>query len=471
MTRQKIRRVAVIGAGVSGVVAAGHLLQSEIDVVVFERNEEAGGVWLYDERQPLEPTYPSVKASVADGTGISSHSDEENLVLQHAPPGPCYVSLQNNVSTPLMKTKLSDWPAGTPDFVSHPIMKQYIQDISQKTGVELSTIYGARVTDVVKSGRLWKVTWSSLRKNSLTKIESYSQVLEFDAVVVASGHYHAPRIPDIPGLSAAKARWPHYIMHSKGYRTPDRFRDNNVLLIGGGVSSIDIARDIGPTARTVYQSTRNGEFDLAPSMLPDNGTRVSEISHFEFDTHGEKSTGRLPLVVHLQSGQKLCDIDDIIICTGYHITLPFLRQYHDDATAPEDASDSILVTDGMQVHNLHKDIFYIPDPTLAFIGVPYYTATFSLFEFQAIALAAVFSEVAPLPTDMRSEYLDKVRRIGYGRNFHSLKDGEEAYVRDLMEWVNVSRRRYGLALIEGHTPAWHRAKAAQRERIKAFFGQ
>lgn len=45
MTRPSINRVAVIGAGISGVVTAAHLLKAGLDVTVFERNQEAGGVW------------------------------------------------------------------------------------------------------------------------------------------------------------------------------------------------------------------------------------------------------------------------------------------------------------------------------------------------------------------------------------------------------------------------------------------
>jgi MFS transporter, ACS family, pantothenate transporter len=44
-TLTEIHRVAVIGAGISGVVTAGHLLAAGIDVVVFERNEAPGGFW------------------------------------------------------------------------------------------------------------------------------------------------------------------------------------------------------------------------------------------------------------------------------------------------------------------------------------------------------------------------------------------------------------------------------------------
>ena len=38
-------RVAVIGAGISGVVTAGHLLAAGIHVTAFERNNATGGVW------------------------------------------------------------------------------------------------------------------------------------------------------------------------------------------------------------------------------------------------------------------------------------------------------------------------------------------------------------------------------------------------------------------------------------------
>lgn len=241
------------------------------------------------------------------------------------------------------------------------------------------------------------------------------------------------------------------------------------------MSSVDISRELGPVSKTVYQSTRNGEFDLSPSMLPENGIRISEVSHFEIQhSAGDISISDskpLPIIAHLKSGQTLCNLDGIIVCTGYHITLPFLPEYHSDEVSPQHADHRVLVTDGTQVHNLHKDIFYIPDPTLIFIGIPYYTATFTLFEFQALAVSAVLSGVAKLPSqdDMRAEYDERVQRIRAGRKFHSLKDIEELYVEDILGWVNRYREREGLTVLEGHTPIWHEAKVAQRERIKNLF--
>lgn len=45
MAPLQVRRVAVIGAGISGVNTAAHLIAEGLDVTVFERSAVAGGVW------------------------------------------------------------------------------------------------------------------------------------------------------------------------------------------------------------------------------------------------------------------------------------------------------------------------------------------------------------------------------------------------------------------------------------------
>ncbi|KAJ5423191.1 Dimethylaniline monooxygenase N-oxide-forming [Penicillium cf. griseofulvum] len=80
-------RVAVIGAGISGVVTAGHLLAAEIQVTVFERNDAAGGVWLYDKRTPIEVHYPSSKPSASQEYVKDERGENERKILLHAPPG------------------------------------------------------------------------------------------------------------------------------------------------------------------------------------------------------------------------------------------------------------------------------------------------------------------------------------------------------------------------------------------------
>ncbi|KAJ5227577.1 uncharacterized protein N7469_007583 [Penicillium citrinum] len=468
MSEQPLKRVAVIGAGISGVVSAGHLLAAGLDVRVFERSKAAGGVWLYDKRVPIELQYPSVYPTSVEKFYEDERDENEKQRLKHAPPGPCYENLTNNVSTPLLRTKLNAWPQGTLPYVNHHVLKEYIQDTAKKVGVEEVTTYGALVTNVYKEEQKWNVRWRSLFEDTKTgKLFEKEESDTFDAIVVASGHYHTPLVPDIPGLAEAKSRWPDKIAHSKSFRNAEGFEGKNVLLIGGGVSSIDIAREISPVTRNIFQSTRNGAFDIPATALPGKASRVEEVTKFEIFPTTEKDETHLPFVAHLKSGSTLQDIDRIVLCTGYQMALPFFPQYNDK----DNSSETALVTDGSQVHNLHHDIFYIPDPTLAFVGIPFYTATFTLFEFQAIAVAAVFSQTVRLPSkeDMRLVYREKIATKGLGRSFHSLKGEEEAYVKTLLKWVNFERTTRGLDPIEGHTATWLEEKKAQVERLTLIF--
>jgi len=243
-----------------------------------------------------------------------------------------------------------------------------------------------------------------------------------------------------------------------------------VLLIGGSTSSFDIAKELDGVAKTIYQSTRGGEFDHPISMLAPGVKRIPGITSFNLiqPSGNTLDSEAIPGTVTLVDGQVLTDIDRLIICTGYHCTFPFLSQYHRDSVPASEADETALVTDGTQMHNLHKDIFYIPDPTLAFIGVPYYTATFSLFEFQAITVAAVFSSKAQLPkeADMRAEYNRKLAEKGLGRAFHSLKGQDEDDANELLAWINPGIVAAGGKPVEGHTEEWKAQYVLLREKFK-----
>ena len=45
VNHSSMMRVAIVGAGVSGVVAAAHAQEAGLDITVFERNKAAGGIW------------------------------------------------------------------------------------------------------------------------------------------------------------------------------------------------------------------------------------------------------------------------------------------------------------------------------------------------------------------------------------------------------------------------------------------
>ncbi|KIW13590.1 hypothetical protein PV08_08779 [Exophiala spinifera] len=426
-------RVAVIGAGASGVAAAAHLLVEGIDVVVFEKARVTGGVWVFDPRRPPDPPYPNLKASA------------------------CYESLRTNAPTPLIEMSLNSWSPDTELYARHSVVVDYIRQTAAKTGVDKTILHNTKVDSVTKDQETWRVrtsTWD-------TTAEVVSQEWGFDAVVVATGHYHAPYIPDIPGLAQWKEAWPDRVQHSKGYRSNKEFQDQVpvvwiaqwpkndtehclqvVLLVGAGASAVDIASELGPCAKKIWQSTRGSTTDHPLEMLPVNATRVAEIASFgPLHSEAASSAGPIPGKITLVDGQILEGIDKVVMCTGYLFSLPFLARHHNDNLSAGEAGPDVLVTDGSQIHNLHEDIFYVPDPTLAFVGVPTDVASFSLFEFQAIAIAAVFSGQTMLPSeeDMRTQYDERVKDRGTGKRFHSLLKKDVAYAAELMEWVNRGR--------------------------------
>jgi cation diffusion facilitator CzcD-associated flavoprotein CzcO len=303
--------------------------------------------------------------------------------------------------------------------------------------------------------------------------------------VVATGHYHHPRVPDIPGLKEWKDAWPSRIQTSKSYRRPEVFADQTVLLIGAFISSTDIAKELGPFAKHIYQSNRDGSVSIPVKALPRNAERVAGTASFGPPLKLKlQETGALdplrdgeciPASVTLADGRVINDIDQVIFCTGYHHTYPFLSSYHDDSADVKDANETVLVTDGTQVHNLHKDIFYIPDPTLSFVGLPTFVSSFTLFEFQAIAVTAVLSGKAFLPSDseMRKEYQEECKKRRPGRAFHSLFNLnvplEVNYVKDLVEWLNDDAKVTGGKQIEGHSEMWLTTYTQHIERLRDLF--
>ena len=135
----------------------------------------------------------------------------------------------------------------------------------------------------------------------------------------------------------------------------------NVLLIGAGVSSTDIAREITTEAKEIYQVSRGGAFDLPTNFLPPGAIRIQgEIHAFDNLPTGNSqhldALKPIPGRVVLKDGRELTDIHRIIICTGYHMSLPFLPQYHNDNTPVHEANSTVLVTHLHRHSLLHRHL-------------------------------------------------------------------------------------------------------------------
>jgi MFS transporter, ACS family, pantothenate transporter len=152
------------------------------------------------------------------------------------------VNLKNNIPTNLMRTRFHDWNTDTQDYVGHQLVLNYIRGFAHTYGLEKFIAYNTRAENVVKRGSKWAVRTWTFRKDHGSKAHysvqervrekrniSYRMILTirkyFDGVVVATGHYSAPKVPDIPGLSEWKKAWPLRVIHAKSYRNPEEYKD------------------------------------------------------------------------------------------------------------------------------------------------------------------------------------------------------------------------------------------------------
>lgn len=224
---------------------------------------------------------------------------------------------------------------------------------------------------------------------------------------------------------------------------------------------------MSPFVKHLYLSVRD-EANCSPDVKiframarfldPENLTQVAEIVRFGAIDNALQSS---ETQIFLKDGTVLEGIDRVVFCTGYLYTMPFLefpQQDRSPSSHNAEVGDETIITDAMQMHNLHKDIFYIHDPTLAFIGIPHGIATFPFFDAQARAVAAVFAGKAALPTvsEMRSEYADRKATKGHGRKMHGLGFGsEQKYLEDIENWIHGGNT--------GHDENWYQARLASLE--------
>ena len=81
------------------------------------------------------------------------------------------------------------------------------------------------------------------REDGLFRLEVDGGTIEAEQVVVATGPFQAPHVPELasrlaPGVSQA---------HSTGYRNPGGIRGRRVLVVGGGNTGFQIAKELSAT--------------------------------------------------------------------------------------------------------------------------------------------------------------------------------------------------------------------------------
>ena len=474
-----IRTVAIIGAGLSGLVSAVHLLRAGIDITVFERADDVGGAWKYSSQPDRDPPFPSLQPPIPDWAELERLQAEglsaEEAALRFAPPGPVYASMKSRGSKVCMRTSLMNWPEGSGEPLDHGEVLEYLRDVARIHGVQDKVRFRTRVEAVSKEGTgQWHVRTSRL----VTTETSYAlegETWRFDAVVVATGRYADPRVPDVPGLATWKRMFPDRVMHAKQYRTPTCFRGKVVLIIGAFISAMEIASELTEHGATVYQSANDTKVDFRKH-------KVAMVVEFTTFAHAQDEpepgpqllddNSPIPGQAVLRDGRVLEDIHHIIIATGYLTTYPFLgADLEQPLTSLQDADDKVVTTaDGRTVHNLHEDIFYVPDPTLAFIGVTHFASTFSLYDFQAQVLAVVFAGRVRLPSkaSMTAEQRRRKSRVLPGTILNSIFLLDDVVIRRLLDWVNEDLLAGGFEPLSGPDVEWWAAFKNEREGARSL---
>lgn len=364
-------RVAVIGAGCSGITAVKNLLQAGIrEVVCYEQNDQVGGNWIFSAGES--------HSSVCETTHIIS-SKKMSAYMDFPMPG------------------------HYPDYPSHQQVLAYFQSYADYFGLYPYIRFN---TKVIKAEKTAKERWQLELSDGKVEI--------FDFLFVSNGHHSVPRHPQLPGSFEGK------YLHSHQFKNNQPFQNERVLVIGAGNSGCDCAVEISRVARFTAISVRSPQyiipkfflgkptdtFNAGMSWLPDLlaeplrqlSLRIQIGKYQEyglpqpnFPVVRAHPTMNSELLYKIRHGKVLPrkgiqavagktvtfsdglqeEYDTIVAATGYKIALPFFDR------------DFICYEEADRIP-LYLRMFHPQHPTLVFIGlVQPQGAVWPLSDYQA----------------------------------------------------------------------------------------
>ncbi|NNC99539.1 MAG: NAD(P)-binding domain-containing protein, partial [Gammaproteobacteria bacterium] len=347
---EKNVKVAIIGAGISGIAAARAAINKGVAFDMYESAAHIGGIWHFDE--------------APDRTSV-------------------YYNLFCNTTKQMMS--YSDFPFedDIPDMPYHTQIDRYLNDYVDRHSIRDHIRFEDPVTTLRKVNNRWELS-------------SQGHQATYDAVLVANGHHSARSIPKVEGEFSGP------VLHSQSYKGPaPQFKGKRVLIVGLGNTAADIGADLAGVASRVEVSIRRTPFlmrkyteagvpyehavirdrepaesiacdisglDFPPSPIPvpSPGDEMAVYPTFADRFVEQVSRGNIKMrgplarfdgpTVHFNNGDR-ADYDVIVFSTGYKVDFPFL---------PEGAID---VDNRIGWRRLYKNIVPPSDPTLFFIGL------------------------------------------------------------------------------------------------------
>jgi 4-hydroxyacetophenone monooxygenase len=190
--------VAIIGAGMSGLLAAHRLLQAGIEVVVLEKNDDVGGTW-------LDNTYPGCRVDVSNHYYSYSFAQRD------------------------------DWPQ---HFSTQEELLSYFRKCAENLGISECIRFGSEVVAATLAED--SLSWTLEVRTS----EETDELIEANAVISAVGQLNR-----FAGQWFHSARWDHGV--DLGGR--------RVAVIGSAASAIQFVPRVAEAAAhvSVFQRTAN----------------------------------------------------------------------------------------------------------------------------------------------------------------------------------------------------------------------
>jgi len=215
--------IVVVGAGQAGLSAAYHLKQRGLlprrDFLVLDAAPRPGGAWQY--------RWPSLTLSTVNRV--------------HDLPGMSFAA-----------------SAGGDDSVQAAVaVPQYFAAYEEQ--FELQVLRPATVSVVCKRGER-------------LRIESDRGVFSARGLINATGTWEKPFIPHYPGAESFAGRQ----LHTRDYRTAEEFAGQHVLVVGAGISAIQLLDEISRVTRTSWVSRTPPRFRDG-SFTPEDGRAAVKL--------------------------------------------------------------------------------------------------------------------------------------------------------------------------------------------------
>jgi trimethylamine monooxygenase len=327
------KRVAVIGAGPGGL-AQLRAFQSakekgaEIpDIVCFEKQDNWGGLWNYTWRTGLDQHGEPVHGSMY--RYLWSNGPKEGLEFAD-------YSFEEHFGRPIAS------------YPPRAVLFDYIEGRVKKAGVRDWIRFNSPVRHVAYDEHegMFHVT-----VQDETKDVEYTE--EFDNVIVASGHFSTPNVPEFPGFDSFNGR----VLHAHDFRDAMEFKDKDILIIGTSYSAEDIGSQCWKYGcKSVTVSHRTAPMGY---KWPDNWQEVPLLEKVEKNTATFKDG-------------TTAEVDAIILCTGYLHHFPFMAE-----------NLKLKSNNRLYPVNLYNGVVWEHNPKLMYLGMQDQWYTFNMFDAQA----------------------------------------------------------------------------------------